>query len=155
MLNRPLVTLVVLALLILCGCQQQVAYHQFAHIPSAGWDKTDTLHFDISPVATDGDYSLDAQLRTNKFYPFLQLTMEVNETVHPSQEHHHDVIVCQLIDKEGALEGDGISYFQYQFHVRDFTLRQGDSIHISLTHNMKRELMPGVTDVGLRLSLAH
>ena len=47
MLNRPLVTLVVLALLILCGCQQQVAYHQFVHIPSAGWDKTDTLHFDI------------------------------------------------------------------------------------------------------------
>ena len=65
------------------------------------------------------------------------------------------MIDCDLISEEGGIEGDGISFFQYQFSIRDLSLHQGDSIHVSLTHNMKREIMPGVADVGLRLSLAN
>ena len=155
MRNKPFVIVGLLALLTLCGCQQQVAYHQFRHIYEPGWDKTDTLHFDIKPLSEDGAYRLDAELRTDKDYPFQQLTIQIEQTVYPSKERHHDVIACNLVSEEGVIGGDGISYFQYQFHVRDFDLHQGDSKHISLTHNMKREIMPGVTDVGVRLSRPH
>ena len=152
MRSRAGITAVVL-LLLLCGCQQQIAYHQFRHISEPGWDKTDTLHFDIAPLSVDGDYQLHAELRTDKDYPFQQLTIEVEETVYPSKKRYHDVIDCSLISEKGVIAGDGISYFQYQFHVRDISLHQGDSIHLSLTHKMKREIMPGVADVGVRLSL--
>ena len=140
MRNKPYVTIVLLALLMLCGCQQQVAYHAFCHIDEPGWDKTDTLHFDISPVARDGNYRLDAELRTDK---------------DPSKESFNNKIDCNLISETGVIEGDGISYFQYQFYVRGLSLHQGDSVHISLTHNMKREIMPGISDVGVKLSLPH
>ena len=151
MRNKPYAIIILLALLMLCGCQQQVAYHAFRHIYEPGWDKTDTLYFDISPVAKDGNYRLDAELRTDKNYPFQKLTIEIEQTVYPSKEKYHDVIDCDLISEEGVIEGDGISYFQYQFHVRDLSLHKGDSVHICLTHNMKREIMPGITDVGVRL----
>ena len=153
MRNKPYVTIVLLALLILCGCQQQVTYHVFMHIYEPGWDKTDTLFFDISPIAKDGNYRLDAELRTNKDYPFKQLTIEIEQTVYPSKESFHNKIDCNLISETGVIEGDGISYFQYQFYVRELSLHQGDSVHISLTHNMKREIMPGISDVGVKLSL--
>lgn len=155
MRNKSIVTVILLMLAMLCGCQQQVAYHQFRHIFEPGWDKTDTLHFDISPLKSGGHYRLDAELRTNKDYPFQQLTIQIDQTIYPSQERFHDVIDCDLISEEGGIEGDGISFFQYQFSIRDLSLHQGDSIHVSLTHNMKREIMPGVADVGLRLSLAN
>lgn len=154
MRSRASITAVGL-LLLLCGCQQQTAYHQFRHISEPGWDKTDTLHFDIAPLPVDGNYQLHAELRTDKDYPFQQLTIEVEETVYPSKETHHDVIVCDLVSETGVIQGDGISFFQYQFHVRDLSLHRGDSIHLSLTHKMKREIMPSIADVGVRLSLPY
>ena len=153
MRNKAIVFVVLLALIVLCGCQQQVAYHEFRHIYEPGWDKSDTIHFETRSLSAGGSYRLDAELRTDKNYPFQKLTIEIEQTVYPSKEKYHDVIDCDLISEEGVIEGDGISYFQYQFHVRDLSLHQGDSVHICLTHNMKREIMPGITDVGIRLSL--
>ena len=153
MRNKAIVFVVLLALIVLCGCQQQVAYHEFRHIYEPGWDKSDTIHFETRALSAGGSYRLDAELRTDKNYPFQKLTIEIEQTVYPSKEKYHDVIDCDLISEEGVIEGDGISYFQYQFHVRDLSLHQGDSVHICLTHNMKREIMPGITDVGIRLSL--
>ena len=153
MRNKAIVLVVLLALIVLCGCQQQVAYHEFRHIYEPGWDKSDTIHFDTRSLSAGGSYCLDAELRTDKNYPFQKLTIEIEQTVYPSKEKYHDVIDCDLISEEGVIEGDGISYFQYQFHVRDLSLHKGDSVHICLTHNMKREIMPGITDVGIRLSL--
>jgi gliding motility-associated lipoprotein GldH len=152
MRNKAIVFVVLLALIVLCGCQQ-VAYHEFRHIYEPGWDKSDTIHFDTRSLSAGGSYRLDAELRTDKNYPFQKLTIEIEQTVYPSKEKYHDVIDCDLISEEGVIEGDGISYFQYQFHVRDLSLHKGDSVHICLTHNMKREIMPGITDVGIRLSL--
>lgn len=155
MRNKPYVIIVLLVLFMLCGCQQQVTYHAFWHIYEPGWDKTDTLYFDISPVPKDGNYRLDAELRTDKDYPFQQLTIQIEQTVYPSKECFHNKIDCNLISETGVIKGDGISYFQYQFYVRGLNLHQGDSVHISLTHNMKREIMPGISDVGVKLSLPH
>ena len=155
MRNKPFVIVVLLLLTALCGCQQEVAYHVFKHIYEPGWDKTDTLHFDVSPVARDGNYRLDAELRIDKDFPFKQLTIEVEQTIYPSKEKLHNRINCDLVSETGVIEGDGISYFQYQFFVRGISLHQGDSVHICLTHNMKREIMPGISDVGVKLSLPY
>lgn len=155
MRNKAFAIVILLALIVLCGCQQQDVCHEFRHIYDPGWDKADTIHFDTRPLSADGTYRLDAELRTDKNYPFQKLTIKIDQTVYPSKERYHDVLDCDLISEKGVIEGDGISYFQYQFHVRDLSLHQGDSVHISLSHNMKREIMPGITDVGVRLSLPH
>ena len=34
---------------------------------------------------------------------------------------------------------------------RDMKLNKGDSIHLCISHNMKREIMPGIADVGICL----
>ena len=152
-MRSRLTVITAVLLTMLCGCQQQTVYHQFRHISEHGWDKTDTIAFGITPLKTDGNYRLDAELRTDLDYPFQQLTLVVHQTVFPSRQTFHDVINCDIISKEGVIGGNGISYFQYRFHVRDISLHQGDSIHLKVTHNMKREIMPGITDAGICLSL--
>ena len=33
-------------------------------------------------------------------------------------------------------------------------MNQGDSIHITVRHDMKREILPGVSDIGVKVELA-
>jgi hypothetical protein len=35
--------------------------------------------------------------------------------------------------------------------VNTIRLNEGDSLHVLVKHNMKREIMPGITDIGLRV----
>lgn len=150
MRNRQLVTTCLVLLVMLLGaCQPRVAYHHYRHISSPGWDKSDTLHFNIPPVSQSGVYEVVAELRTDKNYPFQKINLIVSQTVIPEGAYFYDRLDCRLISQNGVIEGDGISYFQYQFHVRDMKLNQGDSIHLCISHNMKREIMPGIADVGI------
>ena len=50
------------------------------------------------------------------------------------------------------MKGHGISTYQYNFHLTTLTLNEGDSLHIAVRHNMKREILPGISDIGIRLS---
>ena len=45
-----------------------------------------------------------------------------------------------------------MSYYQYQVPVNDITLQQGDSLHICVRHDMKREILPGISDVGIKMT---
>ena len=152
MRNSRLAIACLLTLLLTLGaCQSEVAYHHYRHVSSPGWDKSDTLHFNIPPVRESGDYEVLAELRTDKNYPFQKITLIVSQTVIPEGNSFYDRLDCRLVNQNGVIEGDGISYFQYQFHVRDMKLNKGDSIHLCISHNMKREIMPGIADVGICL----
>ena len=47
--------------------------------------------------------------------------------------------------------GQGVSYYQQTFHLNTIRLHEGDSLHINIKHNMKREVMLGVSDIGFRI----
>ena len=59
---------------------------------------------------------------------------------------------AKLIDQRGNSKGiGGISYYQYNFNLKDITVMKGDSIIVSVRHNMKREILPGISDIGYML----
>lgn len=62
-----------------------------------------------------------------------------------------DTIQCKLIDKNGATTGQGISYYQYNFPINVYQLNKNDSIHVTIRHDMKREILPGISDIGLKV----
>ena len=55
----------------------------------------------------------------------------------------------QLTDEKGNAIGKGINYHQYRFPVSSFDLNNGDSLVVNIRHDMKREILPGICDVGL------
>ena len=63
-----------------------------------------------------------------------------------------DTVACQLTDRKGNAAGKGISYHQYQFPVTELMLQDGDSLFVSIRHDMKREILPGISDVGFSLT---
>ena len=62
-----------------------------------------------------------------------------------------DTITCSLFDADGSIKGKGVSLFQYNSHIKDLSIEKGDSIEVRVRHNMKREILHGITDIGVRV----
>ncbi len=144
--------LLLAAMLALAACTRNRVYDRYAHTPVAGWERNDTLVFDVPPVDAAGDYVSRMGMRISNNYPFMGLTVVVEQTVLPSRRVVADTLACQLVNADGTARGRGVGFWQYTFPITAGHLDKGDSLHVTIRHNMRREILPGVTDVGFQLS---
>jgi gliding motility-associated lipoprotein GldH len=80
------------------------------------------------------------------------LTLVVEQEVWPSGLTRSDTLWCRLVDSDGNIQGEGISNFQYNFQLLNLRLNSSDSLRVTVRHNMKREILPGISDIGLTLT---
>ena len=144
--------LALLSVCLLTACEQRTVYNHYENTPVAGWEKNDTLSFNISPVKKPGSYIEEIGLRINNDYPFMSLNLIVEQTAYPSREFRCDTLRCSLIDKQGNAKGRGISHYQYQFHLTTLKLNKDDRLYVAIRHDMKREILPGISDIGIKLT---
>lgn len=133
------------------SCNGNKVYDQYNHTPITGWEKNDTLTFSVPRMTEAAIYSSDLMLRINEDFPFMSVTLIVEQKVIPGMEVKTDTLKCRLIDQKGNFSGQGISYHQYCFPISTMSLVPGDSLQISVRHDMKREILPGVSDVGIKI----
>jgi gliding motility-associated lipoprotein GldH len=131
--------------------RQQTVYANYAPIDDTTWEKTDTVTFDVPPVKAAGTYQEKLGLRLADDFPFLALSMDIEIQVQPKGILHSSQHKFSVIDQGGNPKGKGLSLQQYTFDLGDLELEEGDSLHISMAHNMKREILPGVVDLGIIL----
>src|SRR5574344_532423 len=140
-MRKVIFTLFILTV-ILASCNGNKVYDKYDHTPIAGWEKNDTLNFDVPKMLTAGAYEGSLGLRINGAYPFTGLTLIIEQTILPERKTLVDTINCNLVNsKNGRAKGQGVSYYQYNYRIRDLDLKQGDSLHISIRHDMKREIL--------------
>ncbi len=137
--------------IILTACENHAVYFHYEHIPDNGWEKSDTVDFYIPGQSLEGKYEEEVGIRIDNSFPYQSISLTIEQTVFPSMEISRDTISCELVDEKGNALGPGINQYQYLFHLNTIRLRQGDSLHIAIHHNMKREILPGITDLGIRL----
>ena len=146
-------TVVLIAVaLVTASCKRKTIYHHYEYTPLAGWEKNDTLFFTLSPVKERAVVQRDVEMRISGEFPFQRLYLIVEQTTYPSNILRRDTLNCHLIDPAGNIQGNGVSLYQYSFHMSDISLNEGDSLQICIRHNMKREILPGIADVGIRLT---
>ena len=133
------------------SCDTHTPYYHYAHTPIDGWEKNDTLQYNVEPLKIGGEYLTTVGLRINGAYPFRKLYLIMEQVIHPSLQHRTDTICFDVTSKEGRFTGNGISYFQYTVPVCKEILQEKDSIHIIIRHAMKRDILPGISDVGVKL----
>ncbi|MBO4827442.1 MAG: gliding motility lipoprotein GldH [Prevotella sp.] len=155
---------------VLSACVGRTVYDKFHHTPLSGWEKNDTLTFDVEPIqggleTTPSLYREELGLRISQDYPFTSLQLIVEQTFLPTSTPNtkhptpikprlvrRDTLNCRLIDDDGNVRGQGVSTYQYKFHITDMQIQKGDSLHITVRHNMKREILPGIADVGIKIT---
>lgn len=148
--NKAVAALLLLPV-ILVACSTATVYYSFAHTSLYGWEKNDTLTFDIPPLEASSDYDQSVALRMTSEFPFTSISLIVEQHVVPGNKVYTDTLKCRITDERGNFLGSGVSIYQYEYPLRGIALRRGDSIHVSVRHNMKREIIPGVSDIGLKI----
>ncbi len=144
--------LLVIASLFLTACKHKTVYNRYLHTSVTGWERNDTLFFNIPSFEEDGRYNEEIGVRINGDYPFLALTLIIEQQNIRSKELQRDTLQCNLIDKKGHPTGNGISHYQNTFMFKTMEMNKGDSLHIAIRHDMKREMLPGITDIGVKLT---
>ena len=142
----------VLVVLMLTACDSKTVYHNYEQTPASGWEKNDQLSFTLPPIKEAGNYTEEVGMRINGSFPFLSLNLIIEQTKLNTGEKQCDTLVCKLINKRGYPQGKGVSQYQYLFPLKTLQLDKNDSLYIEIRHDMKREILPGITDVGIKLS---
>lgn len=142
------------------ACNRKTVFAQYRHTPVSGWERNDTLDYLFAPAASiraaggghTAEYEQTIGLRINGTYPFKSLYLVVEQTVLPSGVASTDTLVCRLVSDRGTFNGNGVGYYQYLFHLKNIRLAGNDSLRIHIRHDMKREILPGIADVGVRIT---
>lgn len=138
--------------LLLASCSGGTVYDHYNHTSVSGWDRGEVLSYEVPRLNKTSKYATMLGLRVSESYPFQSLTLIVEQTVLPEKKMKRDTVNCQIFDSQGKIKGQGINYFQYHFLVSEADLKQGDSLHITVRHDMRREIIPGIADIGIQLS---
>lgn len=158
-----LIILLVVVAAVFTSCGRNTIYYKYAETPEAGWEKNDSLTFDVPPVVRPGDYDTFVGIRLDGKYPFKTLHLVVERSVYGKtgkdgnrwsfKFHDSQSVDCRMYNDNGTSAGRGIGYIQYETLVNmPCSLAPGDSIHYTVRHNMKRSILPGIADVGIKLT---
>ncbi|MCI1742050.1 MAG: gliding motility lipoprotein GldH [Prevotella sp.] len=162
-MKKSYILLFLCTIIFFTSCLEHRVYDHYEHTPLSGWEKNDSLFFNIPSLAETDNYNINLGLRINSTYPFQAITLIIKQTVYPGgnrnkktgfsagrlEKTYIDTLNCRLTNKNGRIEGRGIGSFQYHFPVTRIQLNKGDSIHICISHNMKQEILPGISDIGI------
>lgn len=141
----------VLALALASACKEHVVYHAYRAVPIDGWEQTDLLTFGLDTVQAGGTYQISVGLRTTNAYPYQSLWLLIETQEYPSEALELDTLVCRLSDGRGHRRGSGIDTYQYRYPLTTKFLNQGQSLTFRVCHIMRREMLPGVSDVGIEV----
>lgn len=138
--------------LILTSCSRQIVFSHYESIDTEGWNRNDCKDFRVT-VREKDTYTEMIGLRTTMYYPYANLSVIVSQQTQRSGIQHTDTLHIRLMDEEGNKVGQGTNYQQMEIPVRTIELEAEDTLLVSIRHYMKREVLPGITDVGVSLEI--
>lgn len=146
-------SLLLVAVLILAGCEAGMVFDRYGHVSERGWSKQDAVEFNVPRLRQGGDYALALGIRFTDDYPYRNISLIVERQVFPSKHVLRDTVECRLADNNGVRQGSGFINYQTSLPMATDSYRAGDSIRIVVRHNMRNEQIEGITDVGVSLQL--
>lgn len=140
--------------LLLTACQQRTVYHTYRETPIEGWEQNDTILFHVDSIRHPGVYHMSIGLRTTAAYAYRTLWLLVESHWQNPGLRTRDTLVCHLTNNDGDLNGRGIDTYQYTYPLAPIRLRSGQTGTISVRHIMRRDILPGVSDIGVEITRA-
>ena len=138
--------------LLLTACDDNISYYHFEHVSADGWYKNDTVTLAVPPQKA-GRYHMVLCMRATPTYPYSSVTVRTETNITSSKRSSSQDLRCHIYNNVGKLGGKkGVSNTELRFPMADITMRDGDSLTIKIHHLMRREALPGITDIGLELT---
>ena len=137
--------------LFLYSCTGNTLYHSYQSLPAEGWDRSDTIRFDVPETRRGINGSLFIGLRTVAHIGFRDIVLAVEQYDDAGMVCRCDTIRYPLTDEEGNALTKGVNTRQYETQQLPLRIRKGQSGSIRIHHLMRREMISGITEVGIRI----
>lgn len=82
--------------------------HHYETVGDDGWNRKDTLHYQIPTISTGGNYCLELGLRYNSQYPYEGLWIVAETRLNNPHAVFNDTIYINTADKDGHQTGRGL-----------------------------------------------
>ena len=146
------ITIFMLALLV--SCNNETVYHKFVNIEGGKWTKQNKFTFEAGSFDSDMTVDESVELRLwARDYPYGNISILVEQTLFPAKTKTVDTLTYVFSGRQGDREArspDGPAFFQVSMPLKTLSLHKGDSLSVTLRHNMKCMALPGVVDVGIK-----
>ncbi len=150
MSNSPIKPFILALLAAALSACDRPAFLAYTAIDDSQWERSDAQHF-TAVIPADGDYDITLLLRVDRSFPFLSLTVIADETVSPSRERRSTPVTIDIYNDNGTALGSGIGLLNYSAPVSTRRFSRGDTLNVSVRHDMRSVILPGVANVGLRI----
>ncbi|RPD96762.1 gliding motility lipoprotein GldH [Aureibaculum marinum] len=149
----------VIVLLVLTSCTNNLVYNEYKSIPNAEWHKDSIVKFQFSPVDTISRNNVYINLRNNNDYAYSNLFLIVGIDF-PNNYRVVDTLEYEMADVEGNFLGEGLTdlkenLLEFKTNVIFPTTGVYD---ISIQQAMRKSgevdgitALKGVTDVGIQI----
>lgn len=137
--------------LLLSSCTGNTLYHHFQSLPAEGWERSDTVCFDVPKAEEDMEGTLFVAFRTTAYPGIREVVLAVEQCGEDAAVFRCDTIRCTLADDEGNATVQGVNYHQYEDWPLPFSLQKDKSQSIRIHHLMRSEVISGISEVGIRI----
>ncbi|MCM1107619.1 MAG: gliding motility lipoprotein GldH [Clostridium sp.] len=134
------------------ACGDVMPYHAYRSVPGGMWSKADTLKFDDLPVLSDsGRYDLYVDLRTTEDFPYTGIYIGVLSRPGSAFAWQRDTVHCVVRSATGRPSGRGFTLRHSGSRLYRLLPSADRHPQVRLFHIMRREDLPGVGEVGLKI----
>ena len=135
----------------LTACTGGTVFHRYKPLPAEGWDRRDTVRFDLPKAETDIDGTLFIGLRTAANISYQDVVLAVEQHFETPSSYRCDTVRYPLADAEGFALSPGVNHHQYETQHLPIHLQKGQNGSVRIHHLMRHETLPDITEVGIRI----
>jgi gliding motility-associated lipoprotein GldH len=147
-----LIALLLTGIMLISSCDRSVFYEELKHVEGSEWKAGDTLLFRFNISDTLQPYDLSFSVRNTTSYQFQNLYLFITAW-YPDHTWSRDTAECILAAPDGKWYGKGngkIRDSQFLFR-KEVKFRRAGEYTIGVNQAMRTELLPGISDIGIRL----
>lgn len=134
------------AVCFLSSCMSDTLYFSYKTVDDERWDKSDDVFFEFVPSRHEGRCRSYMLLRTNGNYPYKNLSLNIETKLKGS-------IRRSRLDFDVTPDpSSGFRHNDYIMPIDTFSVSEGDTLHIHVSHDMKKHILKGITDVGIKIT---
>ena len=152
-LLSPSISFYLLLSSFLYSCTSGTVFHSYKPLPAEGWDRRDTICFNIPEAPQDiDDGTLTIGLRTISHVGIRDIVLVVEQREETGIISRCDTVRYPLNNTEGNALTKGVNHHQYEDRQLPFRRKEGKSNTVRIHHLMTHETMHGITELGIRIN---
>ena len=136
--------------LMMVACDNGTLLHSYMPLPVEGWDRRDTVCFELPGTEEDFNGTLTIGLRTKAQIGIRDVVLAVEQCDEKASVLRRDTVRYSLTDEEGYALSKGVNTHQYETVRLPLQAQKGHG-NIRIHHLMMHEILSGITEVGIKV----